>query len=377
MVQSYLVPIGKEKVGETTPYCNTGTVDCDLGVEIQVSHDWVTLGIHESKITCSPEEFAVKLMCHLARKRIIAKGSGWNFKTPEESRAMHGYENASVLTFGGTTYARMDWGGKNQRGWMRLDISGKMCHLLTRVIWLGLFRSACKYAFRLNRVDAAVDDLSGSVFDVFGIDEDFRRDRRAFLPVHRSSGIEPDRGWEDKDNGVTLYINRDSSIGHCIYQKGLQMSKVLRRSEGFRNPRWVRWEVRFRRKRQDLELEPQLLHPDYLAEAAAGSCKYLANLIKRKGAKFTMWHHKPKEESQETAAKAILWLLTQGGGVIGHLWRLFGPVEALKLISRRDEDSPLANLQRSDIPAILERLQVLQASSEATAAEPAVPGVDE
>ena len=73
------------------------------------------------------------------------------------------------------------------------------------------------------------------------------------------------------------------------------------------------------------------------------------------------------------AAKALLTLKQQWGGMIGHLARLFGSEELVGLITRNDQASPLVDLSSRDCSSILEKLEALRYSSESQAAEASAP----
>lgn len=372
MLQLHPAPIGKGKIGEyTPPSSNTG----GLGNQIEYRTDWARLAFRQEIMPRDLQSFGVKLFVHLA-KRGILRQQGW--KLDDQGKGFNGFERGVNLYFNGDMRGSLQWGGKSQRGWVLLEVRGGLCSLFTRREHLALYRTACKYNARINRVDICLDDKSGSLFDVGKIREDFHTDPSLFLPVHRQGkgSRPPVYEWYESSTGRTLYIgSRESTSRGVVYEKGLQLQGTI---EGNNNPDWVRWETRFTRNKY-VELEPELLHPDYWLQAAVGSSAYLANLLNEKGCRFTMKVQKEHQEPREIAANALLTLNRQWGGVIGHLRRVFGSDGLLDIIERNDQDSPLLDINRRDSELILELLQALRlagGNGGPSAASPA-PAADE
>ena len=208
-LQSICLPIGKEKVGAKIqappPSCNTGV----MGNEIRVRPDWIKLSFRQENLPSDLKAFAWKLFMRLARKGLLCDGDSCrNYTFDPDGKGFHGFECGALLTFNGELRGSLQWGGKNQRGWVLLEICGGLCKLLGRREWLSLFRTACKHHVRIGRVDLALDDMAGRVFNVPKIRSDFQADPTRFLPGHRSqSGSNPpSHEWYESDTGRTIYI---------------------------------------------------------------------------------------------------------------------------------------------------------------------------
>ena len=372
MLQLQTSPIGKEKVQVKPPSCNTGVLES----EIRVKPDWIKLSFRQQNLPSDLRRFATTLFLRLARKGLLNDGDYCrSYSLDTEAQGFHGFEHGARLTFNGELRGSLQWGGKNQRGWVLLEICGGLCKQLGRREWLSLFRTACKYPVRIGRVDLALDDFAGNVFNVPQIRSDFQANPACFLPSHRvksGGSVLPTHEWYESDSGRTIYIgSRASTTRGVVYEKGRQL-KAEGKLDGIKNPAWVRWETRFTRNKL-VELEPHLLHPDYWLNAALGSSDYLSKLLERKGSRFTMRVDRAIEEPREIAARGLLTLKLQYGGMIGHLIRLFGSEGFQGLVERNDQDSPLVDLSPRDVPYILEKLKALRDASGACDVAPAAP----
>ena len=108
-------------------------------------------------------------------------------------------------------------------------------------------------------------------------------------------------------------------------------------------------------------LELNLLLPGNWAKAWLGSCKWLQAKFKQTGARFVIKTEKAQRDAQEKAARAILQIEKQYGGVISHLHRIMGLEGLLELVERCSNDDELAGLTAEDserIEAIVSRLKL-------------------
>lgn len=252
------------------------------------------------------------------------------------------------------------------RGWVRLEFMGGMCALLRRNHFIFIYRAACKYNARVRHVDLAADDYLGVVFCPHKVRKMVESKPYDLIPVHRKKrGCKPTLEWFESPTGCTAYVGSKASVVRLrVYQKGGQLHDTVK---GKKFPSWVRWESIFKRKAGH-ELDYAILHPDYWVKYLLGSSKYLADLWQDNGLKATWQPDTCISEPREIAAKALLIIKKQWGGVLWHLKRLMGS-EAFFDAVLRESGGPLADLHDWDMPYVLEMLaQLQQAPCEAAVA---------
>jgi DNA relaxase NicK len=242
------------------------------------------------------------------------------------------------------------WGG--QRGRVFIEIKGGGCKLLDAWQWSRIHSLAVRYKARINRFDLAGDDWEGKIFILKKIMAAYKKDKRSFL-ADSSLGNKPlPLGVHDTYKGVTLEVGTShSSSFHVIYQK-------FRESEqthlGRMNPRWMRWEVRFRNK-SGMKIDLSIIHPDNWGAAYLGSCGHLRQLLEAEieGRRFVHRVEDVKESALEAFMTAHTQFGIQWGPHISECYRLDVPLPCKRF---SDNNTPYAALTIYDQPEILQRI---------------------
>jgi hypothetical protein len=283
MVQSISGPIGKEKkllvfsglklkeTGWIPPTSNTG----GHRTEFSLRPDYLTLSIPAVKVHCKVEKIVMQLtrwFCdHFKSGTRFEKRAGRNY-------FKHGYY---ITDANGKELFSFHWGGNHGR--LFIEIKGGGCKLLDPVQWARIYVLAARYDARINRFDLAGDDWSGKLFSFPRIHGAYKKNKRSFLADPSSGGkhVRPD--VLDTKKGYTVEIGTDStSHFHVIYQKFRESEKTYLAQK---NPRWMRWEVRFYRQSK-MEVDLKIILPDSWGDAFLGSCAYLREIFSSEGKTF-------------------------------------------------------------------------------------------
>lgn len=333
------------------PYSNTGMEAPSIGVR----PDGVRLSFRQEKFAQNIKNIALAFVIRLGRTGGLM-GGGWTL-TPGKGR--NGFKDSWNLYQNGELRASLEWGGASQRGWILLDLRGGACALLTNWHWCSLWRGAQKYGARLGGIDIAGDDLTGELLNFRAIFDDFNEKPESFWPIGRRNDGPPDAEVDSSTGatgGATLYVgSKTASIRLRIYEKGREKADT---SEGRKWPLWVRFESCFRRT-QCVELDLNLIHPDFWCEALLGSSQYLSELLEIKGYRFM--HPIPPNpfaEPLEKAAKGIYAMRRTWGGYISHYRRIMGDKAFLDALER-DTDNALEHLTPGHLPGIKQHLRAL------------------
>lgn len=213
---------------------------------------------------------------------------------------------------------------------------------------------AIRFQARLGAIDIAGDDYHGALgIHPAVVRRDHEADSSSFKPSEqRGRGVRFHRWYEEKD-AATLYLGGErSSIRHRIYEKGKEQKDPLHLS-------WHRWEVMFRRT-DKTQLALELLKPTSWRSAWLGSCDYLRAKFNESGARFVSKIEDVRLDAQEKAARVLLQLERQYGGVIYHLVRVLGSEGFVGLLERNPGDSGFEVLTSEDVPGIMNHLEVLK-----------------
>jgi len=244
-----------------------------------------------------------------------------------------------------------------QRGRFYIELKGGICKLLDVHDWIQIYALARRYDARINRIDFAADDWEGKYFDQRQILRDYAINPRAINPsVVRAGSYVPPRTVIDSPQGFTVeFGTKTSSHYHVIYQK-------FRESQGtdlaIKNPRWMRWEVRFYRQSK-MELDLAMIIPDNWHLAWLGSSAYLEEMFKAVGESFSHRVQKIEQTAFENAVNLLLTLKKQYGVPLAHLKRILGSEGLLDLLCV-DSEYPLQALTVYDSKELISRFHAAQ-----------------
>lgn len=343
-LQSNGLAIGKQKSVEAfckkTPYSNTGVPLPSLNVRpdnlwlvFPAEHMPRNIELRNSSglLFSAPDwgNFSVRIIRTICRR---LKGHGLTISDKPE-RGKNFYEKAYYLRRNGAELAALYFGGKHQKGTFLFVLSGKFCSYLLPRDWRFIRKCAARFSGRVSRFDIAIDDYIGNVFELAEIESIMRNDPKWFVPIYRQGGYVP--GFTKlEDNGeVTLYVgSKDSTVQVCAYEKGKE-SKDTARAKQY--PNWIRYEVRFKRKKSELDLA--MLEPANWISAAVGTSTYLTSKLKGMGNKFTMKSEDIHKDALESFVKAILAARNQYGAYFRQGYHVLGPEALLEIIMRQGE----------------------------------------
>ena len=177
-------------------------------------------------------------------------------------RGFQGYENsARVIGPGGEDVGRIGIGGNADT--LHVSISGAGCAVVED--WQRVQTGCLTLAARITRCDVAWDDYEGAHFDPRSLNAQVLS---GALRIRTQGPGQPPktRFLDDHGHGTgcTLYAGRKGHKELCIYQKG--------KEQGDPSSRWVRVEVRFWSKRQDIPVSI-LTEPLAYLRAAYNVCE--------------------------------------------------------------------------------------------------------
>lgn len=364
MVQPYALPIGKGNIAEAicrnTPHSNTGVVKPVLGA--RPDNAWLVFGsAHrpekqwvkglngvENQVEIW-HNFAIRLF-RTIKRHLVGQIKGITISEP--SRGKNFYDKAIYMCVGGSELASIHYDGERQKGTFLLILTGRLCSYLPPEFWRFLERCALRFQAKLNRFDLAVDDYQGTVFDLIEIEYLARTKAELFRPIYRM-GRGPLPGFKkiEDDGAITLYIgSKDSTVQVCAYEKGKESKATWTARQ---NPNWVRYEVRFKRKKSELDLA--LLNPDNWLPAVLGTSTYLGSKLQGMGDKFTSNPETLHGDALDSLVNALLTLRKQYGPIISRAWYALGSEGLLEALARGG-DTSAESVGPADAPEIRRRL---------------------
>ncbi len=363
MVQSISGPIGKEKSDVVCdvnfPHSNTGVPETQINV--RPDNLWLVCAQEhrpdykgltgEQTVTESAQKwkaFTRKLLFLISPS--FPAGGVTLTTVPEKGKNF--YEKGFYLRRGRKELVSICYDGKQQKGTFLIILTGQFCSLLDLQQWRLIYKLAVQFGCKMNRIDLAVDDYLGKVFDLLDIERRGKKEKGWFKPVYRPEGDEP-KCWrkEGSDGSFSIYVGaEDSTLQVCAYQKGIE-SKNTQRGRDY--PLWIRYEVKFKKKKVLLDLS--MILPENWASAVAGTSVYLNSKMKVVGDKFTMANEKVLEDALDKAVNGLLSLNKQWGPMIYDLQSILGAEGLIDVVARGQMTGPLAELTAYDAPEILAR----------------------
>jgi hypothetical protein len=342
------------------PSSNTGVLGNLHGVEIGVRPDWLGVSFHQRFFPSNIEAFGFRLFKRFVKSILNGHSVGWRLDLT--ARGHNGFLYAIKLMFGREERASIQWGGESQRKRVMLELRGGICSLLQERDWISLNRLVISSGGRISRFDIAADDKNGLAFDVFKIRDDHEENPRSFSSVYKvgNGGRLPKTLWIEgrgEGEGATFNIGkRTGQLMHCVYQKGIQLADTV---EGKAHPRWVRWEVRFKRS-NSITIDPVIMLPTSWVPAFIGSCNYVMQKTDEIGARFTHPEVDPLHEPQEASARAIKACSEQWGGFLREVGKVIGWDRLRRELERPCSNLIFCDLTCYDADGILSKLASLR-----------------
>jgi phage replication initiation protein len=321
-------PVKSAPAGAFGPETNRGQKSTADGFACGI--DWLTVSISLERL----EECAATNLDYLAQ--FLLGDCGIRVLRPS-GRSLNFYENSCVmLDREGALCGHVCFGGN--RGSLMFDLTGAGCRWVKD--WAHVRLQLEIVQARVSRVDVALDDFSGQLFDVRELAA------RAQSGHFAGAGRPPkSRFLDDHGNatGCTLYVGKKGHKELCVYEKGKQLKDQT-------SP-WVRAEQRFYGKHfRDCEDGSASVRGGLPYDILTAPLRYLRGahaLLAELTASISLDDlletlHVVKAKVEATATAAVKWLREQCGPTLGLLYRALG------------EDAPAflrANVARDSLPS--------------------------
>lgn len=227
---------------------------------------------------------------------------GSALKLQHLDRGMLGFQQASQICIGDMPLGRMDFGGESQKGWVRVDLSGKGCEWVTdwdRVSAVEELPSA-----QIRRLDLALTTWEGQVtheqvVEAHGARRFVTRGRPPTLQQITSS---------DARAGRSCYIGKREQSDKFMrcYEKGFELAGKMKRLpgllthiDGFKVEDIYRCEVELKAASTDIPWEVIERRDQYFA----GAYPFCADVLP--GIEADILQRRPAREAQTELAVAL------------------------------------------------------------------------
>jgi phage replication initiation protein len=217
-------------------------------------------------------------------------------------RGMLGFQQASNISLGDMPLGRMDYGGDSQKGWVRVDLSGKGCEWVKDWEQVGAVEELP--TAQIRRLDIALTTWEGQVTH-----ESVLKAHRARLFVTR--GRPPALQQitsSDPRAGRTCYIGKREQSDKFMrcYEKGFEMAGKVKRLpgelthiDGFKVEDIYRCEVELKAVSADIPWEVIERRDQYFA----GAYPFCADVLP--GVEADILQRRPEREPQTDLAVAL------------------------------------------------------------------------
>lgn len=345
VVSTLQMPLGGHSSVAVPPICNTGVPSG--GVKIRP--DWVTVVFpaaygHISKGVSVLADF----LCWYRLARPLPACS------MVEKTGMHGYEKGIFCraSFSGDLLFSILYGGNGHT--VRLEITGAGCARMDVLDWWNFCRLVRRGAAYVTRFDLAGDDYSGDFLNPRKARRDYARRYADILPSLRFSNRIPKPGVHDTDKGYTVdFGTANMLVNHCVYEKGKESAGTRLALE---NPNWIRWEVRWRRRKSKFYcIDVALMRPDNWVPAYMGACPYVADLVGYNGDARAYINRVVRGESEvaDKMARLLRVVRMQYGKVLNTAHGLLGVDRFLPQILAREGHAAYRTLVQDDLLSAL------------------------
>jgi DNA relaxase NicK len=215
-------------------------------------------------MTYLAEQVDPELMVALLKSfcaRYIPKRCKWDII----SRMRNGFENRFVVYIGADEIGCCAWGGN--RGRAQLEFRGRLCSMMRVDDWKLIKWAAVRLQARLTRLDIAFDSYEGEL-TIERLERAFRASRASVMNFRGKEPVMEFSGCEEK--GRTRYISVSGRLNACkvmsVYEKGMQLAgrkldedADLDRELEVENRKWLRCELRLKRKKNQFEIPYEVL----------------------------------------------------------------------------------------------------------------------
>ena len=262
--------------------------------------------MNPQKTTVDWLRFRVKAGPHdvLEALRPMFGGMGARLGLKALERGILGFEQASTVTIGDMVIGRVDHGGASQRGWARIDISGKGCEFVQD--WPAVEVVEALPASEIRRLDVALTTWKGEV----GHDRVVRSHQAGrFITRGRPPALQQITS-SDPRAGRTCYIGKREQSDKFVrcYEKGFELAAKLEARglpghlteiDGCRVEDIYRCEVEFKASSTDIPWDVIGRRDQYFA----GSYPFCADILP--GVEADILQRRPEREIRVDLAVAL------------------------------------------------------------------------
>lgn len=152
---------------------------------------------------------------------------GSSIKLTPLDRGMLGFQQASNISLGDMLLGRMDYGGDSQKGWVRVDLSGKGCEWVTDWEQVGAVEELA--TAQIRRLDIALTTWEGQVTH----EQVVQAHKLGRFTVRRPPALQQIIS-SDPRAGRTCYIGKREQSDKFMrcYEKGFEMAGKAKRLPG-------------------------------------------------------------------------------------------------------------------------------------------------
>jgi DNA relaxase NicK len=216
-------------------------------------------------------------------------------------RGMLGFQQAANICLGDLPLGRMDYGGDSQKGWVRVDITGKGCEWVRDWEQIGAVESLP--SAQIRRLDIALTTWEGQVTH----EQVVQAHQVGRFTVRRPPALQQIIS-SDPRAGRTCYIGKREQSDKFMrcYEKGFEMAGKVKRLpgelthiDGFRVEDIYRCEVELKAVSADIPWEVIERRDQYFA----GAYPFCADVLP--GVEADILQRRPEREPQTDLAVAL------------------------------------------------------------------------
>lgn len=226
---------------------------------------------------------------------------GSSIKLTPLDRGMLGFQQASNISLGDMPLGRMDYGGDSQKGWVRVDLSGKGCEWVKDWEQVGAVEELP--TSQIRRLDIALTTWEGQVTH----EQVVQAHKVGRFTVRRPPALQQIIS-SDPRAGRTCYIGKREQSDKFMrcYEKGFEMSGKVKRLpgelthiDGFKVEDIYRCEVELKAVSADIPWEVIERRDQYFA----GAYPFCADVLP--GVEADILQRRPEREPQTDLAVAL------------------------------------------------------------------------
>lgn len=237
-----------------------------------------------------------------AMKPMFGEVLGNGLKMVHLDRSILGFQQGAALCFGDMQVGRIDYGGKSQKGWVRVDLTGKGCEWVQE--WEGVAAVEALPCSQVRRLDLALTTWKGEIGHARVVRA---HTEGRFITRGRPPALQQITS-SDPRAGRTCYIGKRQASDKFMrcYEKGFEMASktrglpgVLLSIDGCKVEDIYRCEVELKAVHADIPWEVIERRDQYFA----GAYPFCADVLP--GVEADILMRRPEREPQADLAAAL------------------------------------------------------------------------